>query len=178
MSSGAGTAWLKSLLRGDCACRCGGFAAVVYLITKFLVLKAKNPVMAGLITAPVYFFVVSGVLTMSIIVKGSPSLNLDDLPATTIVAAVWVLQASSRTVGAVLAALCSRQSGQGRLTLKWYHFFMGPLLWSRPAPEDAVTADSRFLITVFMILQILLMPVSVSRLLLALSPCGWSCPSE
>jgi len=121
----------------------GGFAAIVYLITKFVVLKAKDPVMMGLFTAPVYFFIVSGVLTVSIIVKGSPSLNLDELPPSTTVAAVL----GTASVVALLSILFWLPYVYGKVvrgdyTLKWYHFFMGPLLWWRPAPADAVTADS------------------------------------
>lgn len=121
----------------------GCFAAVVYLITRYLVLKAKDPVKAGLYTAPIYFFVVSGVLTVSIIVKGSPSLNLDKLPAGTTVAAVL----GTASVVALLSILFWLPYVHGKVvkgdyTLKWYHFFMGPALWFRPAPEDAITADS------------------------------------
>ncbi|SPO32613.1 probable PHO89 - Na+/phosphate co-transporter [Ustilago trichophora] len=121
----------------------GGFAAIVYLITKYVVLKAKNPVMVGLITAPVYFFVVAGILTVSIIVKGSPSLNLDELPAGTTAGAVL----GTASVVALLSVIFWLPYVYGKVvkgdyTLKWYHFFMGPLLWWRPAPEDAVTADS------------------------------------
>jgi sodium-dependent phosphate transporter len=43
-----------------------GFAAVVYLLTKYLVLKRKDSTRAGLYASPVYFFVVACVLTMSI----------------------------------------------------------------------------------------------------------------
>jgi sodium-dependent phosphate transporter len=43
-----------------------GFGAVIYLITKYAVLERKNPIRAGLIISPVYFFTVAAVLTMSI----------------------------------------------------------------------------------------------------------------
>ncbi|KIS68381.1 putative Na+/phosphate co-transporter [Mycosarcoma maydis] len=120
----------------------GVCAACVYLITKLVVLKSRNPVMVGLWTAPVYFFIVSGVLTVSIIVKGSPSLNLDELPPSTTIAAVL----GTASVVALLSILFWLPYVHGKVvkgdyTLKWYHFFMGPLLWRRPAPEDAVTAD-------------------------------------
>ncbi|CBQ73875.1 probable PHO89-Na+/phosphate co-transporter [Sporisorium reilianum SRZ2] len=121
----------------------GACAACVYLVTKYVVLKAKNPVMVGLYTAPVYFFIISGVLTVSIIVKGSPSLNLDELPAGTTVAAVL----GTASVVALLSVLfwlpyVHDKVVKGDYTVKWYHFFMGPMLWFRPAPQDAITADS------------------------------------
>lgn len=43
-----------------------GFGAVIYLITKYAVLERKNPIKAGLIISPMYFFTVAAVLTMSI----------------------------------------------------------------------------------------------------------------
>ncbi|SNX85961.1 probable PHO89 - Na+/phosphate co-transporter [Melanopsichium pennsylvanicum] len=121
----------------------GAFAAIVYLITKYVVLKSKNPVMVGLITAPIYFFVVSGVLTVSIIVKGSPSLDLDELPPSTTAGAVL----GTASVVAALSLIfwlpyVHAKVVKGDYTLRWYHFFMGPLLWWRPAPQDAITADS------------------------------------
>lgn len=120
----------------------GGFAAVVFLVTKFVVLKAKNPVKAGLFLSPVYFFIVSGVLTVSIIVKGSPSLNLDELAPGTTVAAVL----GTAAVVALLSIMfwlpwvyC--QVVRKDYTIKWYHMFMGPLLWRRQAPADALTGN-------------------------------------
>lgn len=43
-----------------------GFAGIIYLITKFAVLDRKNPIRNGLWAAPVYFFTITAVLTMSI----------------------------------------------------------------------------------------------------------------
>ncbi|CDR99832.1 hypothetical protein [Sporisorium scitamineum] len=84
-----------------------------------------------------------GVLTVSIIVKGSPSLDLDKLPAGTTIAAVL----GTASVVALLSILfwlpyVHAKVVKGDYTLKWYHFFMGPVLWFRPAPGDAITADS------------------------------------
>lgn len=44
-----------------------GFAAVSYLLVKFLVLRNSNPVRMGLIAGPFFFFLVVAVCTMSII---------------------------------------------------------------------------------------------------------------
>ncbi|PWN48043.1 phosphate transporter [Violaceomyces palustris] len=127
---------------GIAPCIAGGFAAIVYLITKYAVLKSRNPVKVGLCTAPIYFFIVASVLTTSIIVKGSPSLNLDELPAGTTAGAIL-------GTGAIVALLSilfwlpyvHAKVVKGDYTLKWYHFFMGPMLWKREAPADALTAD-------------------------------------
>jgi sodium-dependent phosphate transporter len=54
------------------------FGAILFLLTKFTVLKAKNPLMRGMMSIPIYFAITSGILTMLIVWKGAASLNLDD----------------------------------------------------------------------------------------------------
>lgn len=43
-----------------------GFGAVIFLITKYAVLKRKNTIRAALIASPVYFFGVTAILTLTI----------------------------------------------------------------------------------------------------------------
>ena len=51
----------------------GGFAAIIFLITKYAVLERKNSLRNGLWTVPIYFGVTAAVLTMSIVWKGGMS---------------------------------------------------------------------------------------------------------
>ncbi|KAK4056307.1 hypothetical protein OIO90_002751 [Microbotryomycetes sp. JL221] len=120
----------------------GGFGAVCYLLVKFGVLRRKNPLPYALATGPIVFFIVSAVMTMSIIYKGSPSLGLDDMPGNELVAAIL----GTAAVVAALAALfwvpfvyC--KVVRKDYTLRFYHFFLGPLLWKRQAPADAGEVD-------------------------------------
>jgi sodium-dependent phosphate transporter len=76
----------------------GGFAAIVFLITKYVVLVRKDSTKWGLIMGPIYFFAVAAILTLSIVYKGAPNLGLDELPQTTIAAAIV-------GTGAVISAL-------------------------------------------------------------------------
>lgn len=108
------------------------------MLTKFGVLVRKNPTRAALIAAPVFFFGVTAVLTMSIIFKGAPSLNLDEMSEAKTAAAIVITSA----VVAILSVIfwlpyVYAKSVKHDYTVRWYHFFMGPLLWSRKAPEDA-----------------------------------------
>jgi len=41
----------------------GAFGAILFLVTKYGVLKRKNPVMAAFIAVPIYFAITSGILT-------------------------------------------------------------------------------------------------------------------
>ncbi|KAF8752118.1 Sodium-dependent phosphate transporter 1 [Rhizoctonia solani] len=110
----------------------GGFAAIVFLLTKFVVLNRDGDasVKYGLMFAPIYFFVVSGVLTMAILWKGSPSLGLSEMllarSAVVMLLSIifWLPYVHARVV-------------KGDYTVRWYHFFMGPLLWRRQPPADA-----------------------------------------
>lgn len=90
-----------------------------------------------MVLSPVYFFTVFAVLTMSIVYKGSPSLNLDDLPSTTVALAI-VLTA---LVGAILAILFWLPYVYAKVvrrdyTLRWWHIVLGPALWKRPTPPS------------------------------------------
>ncbi|WVQ67357.1 uncharacterized protein L199_005553 [Kwoniella botswanensis] len=116
-----------------------GFAAVVYLITKYAVLERKNSIRAGMMIAPVYFFTVAAVLTMSIVYKGAPSLNLDKLSQATIALAIVL----TGLVVAILSILFWLPYVHAKVvkkdyTIRWYHFFYGPLLWKRPAPTESL----------------------------------------
>ncbi|KAK7468308.1 Na+/Pi symporter [Stygiomarasmius scandens] len=118
----------------------GGFAAIVYLLTKYLVLKRKDSTKAGLIMSPFWFFAVTVVLTLTILWKGSPNLGLAEMPIPDLMAAVF----GTASVVCALACLfwlpfvyC--RVVRGDYTIRWYHFFFGPLLWKRTPPEDANT---------------------------------------
>jgi sodium-dependent phosphate transporter len=51
----------------------GAFAAIIFLLTKYLVLERKNPLRAGFIAIPIYFGITSGILTMLVVWKGGES---------------------------------------------------------------------------------------------------------
>ncbi|KAK4049417.1 hypothetical protein OIV83_004150 [Microbotryomycetes sp. JL201] len=115
-----------------------GFAAVAYLMVKFGVLMRKNPLPYALASGPLVFFTVVCVMTMSIIYKGSPSLNLDELSPKGMAAAI----VGTGAVAALLSALFWVPFVYCKVvrmdyTIRFYHFFLGPALWWRKAPEDA-----------------------------------------
>lgn len=100
----------------------GGFAAVLYLLVKFVVLVRKDPVRWAIYTGPFFFFTAVAVSTMSIIYKGAPSLNLAEKTPTTTALAI-VLTA---LVAAVLAVLFWVPFVYSKVikrdyTLRWYH---------------------------------------------------------
>lgn len=115
-----------------------GFGAVCYLFVKFGVLCRRNPLPWALASGPVVFFTVAAVCTMSIVFKGSPSLGLNTLPPNELAAAI----VGTAAVVAGLSVLfwlpyvyC--KAVRKDYTIRFYHFFLGPALWWRKAPEDA-----------------------------------------
>jgi sodium-dependent phosphate transporter len=51
----------------------GCFGAIIFLTTKYGVLKRKNPVWAAFISVPIHFALTSGILTILIVWKGAAS---------------------------------------------------------------------------------------------------------
>ncbi|KAL1745218.1 phosphate transporter [Schizophyllum fasciatum] len=116
----------------------GGFAAVVYLLTKYIVLVREDSVRAGLIMAPFWWFAVTVILTLCILWKGSPNLGLKDMSTPDLMAAVF------GTAAVICALACTFwlpfvycKVVRGDYTVRWFHFFAGPALWWRAPPADA-----------------------------------------
>ncbi|KAI9870092.1 MAG: hypothetical protein M1830_004699 [Pleopsidium flavum] len=120
----------------------GAFAAIIFSITKYGVLKRKNPFKAGLIMIPVYFAITSGVLTMLIVWKGAPSLKLDNWSAGRICGCIFGVAAGVALICVVFfLPYLHRKLQQEDWTLKWYHIFYGPLLMRRgEVPERPANA--------------------------------------
>ena len=60
-------------------CISAAFGAILFLFTKYGVMKSKNPLKMGMIMVPIFYALTSGILTMLIVWKGAASLDLDDL---------------------------------------------------------------------------------------------------
>ncbi|KAH8697959.1 putative sodium/phosphate symporter [Talaromyces proteolyticus] len=119
----------------------GGFAAVIFMLIKLVVHMRKNPVPWAVWSSPFFFLVAATICTLSIVYKGSPSLNLGKKPA-------WYIAAVTMGTGggvAVLSALffvpfLYAKVIQKDPTVKWWMIILGPALFKRPAPVDAYQA--------------------------------------
>lgn len=115
-----------------------GFAASIFLLIKFVVHVRKDPVKWAVYTSPFWFLVAGTICTLSIVYKGSPNLGLNKQPA-------WYVAAVTMGTGggvAVLACLLFVPYVYAKVlrkdaSVKWYHTFLGPLLFRRPAPAEA-----------------------------------------
>ncbi|KAK9712069.1 hypothetical protein K7432_007393 [Basidiobolus ranarum] len=112
---------------------CAGIvSSIIYLITKYGVLKHPNSFERGLIAIPIYFGFTAFINAFYIIYKGSPGLNL----ASASPAAIW-----GSTVGITVAVMLFCwffirpwliRKLQKREDLHWYHIFVIPFLAPRP----------------------------------------------
>jgi sodium-dependent phosphate transporter len=115
----------------------GCFGAILYLITKYGVLKRKNSFRKGLYYIPVYFALTSGVLTMLIVWKGAAKLDVDDWNASQILGCVLGVAFSVMLLCIIFfLPYLHRRIMEEDWTIRWYHIFWGPLLLRRgPVPE-------------------------------------------
>ncbi|KAF8544810.1 phosphate transporter [Trichophaea hybrida] len=120
----------------------GGFAACIFLVTKYGVLKRSNPLKWGFVMVPIYFGITSGILTMLIVWKGAASLDLDNWNAAQICGTIFGV---AGTVMLLIATFflpwLYRKLQYEDWTIKWYHIFQGPLLLKRgsvPDPPEGV----------------------------------------
>ncbi|KAF8473222.1 phosphate transporter [Kalaharituber pfeilii] len=115
----------------------GAFAAIIFSVTKYGVLKRSNPLKWGFVMVPIYFGITSGILTMLIVWKGAASLDLDDWNTGQIVGCILGV-AFGVIILCVLffVPFLHRRLVKEDWTIKWYHIFYGPALYMRgPVPD-------------------------------------------
>lgn len=118
-----------------------GFVAAIFLLIKFAVHKRRDPVPWAIWSSPLFFFIAGTVCTLSIVYKGSPNLGLSNMPGLYVAALTMGMGCSIAILSAVFfvpyvhATVIKKDH-----TLMWYHWFYGPLLFRRPAPEGYKTA--------------------------------------
>ncbi|KAF2091131.1 phosphate transporter [Saccharata proteae CBS 121410] len=115
-----------------------GFAAIIFLITKYGVMMRSSPVKKAFYAIPFYFALTSGLLAMLIVWKGASSrisLSGGEIAGTVLGVAGGV----ALLVVIFFLPYLWRKVVQGDWTLKWWHIPYGPLLLKRgkipPRPE-------------------------------------------
>ncbi|KAF7546304.1 hypothetical protein G7Z17_g8533 [Cylindrodendrum hubeiense] len=117
------------------------FGAIIFMLIKLVVHIRSNPVPWAIWTSPFFFLIAGTICTLSIVYKGSPSLGLSSKPS-------WYIASVTMGTGAgvaLLAGLFFVPFVYARIlkkdyTVKWYMFLMGPLLFTRTPPADAIEA--------------------------------------
>lgn len=120
-------------------CIAGAFASIVFLIAKFGVLEIKEEkksIRNALFLIPILVFITFCVLTMLIVWKGSPKLNLDDLSTGATVGSIFGVGGVAMIVYmAFIFPVVSRKIAHNDWTIKWYDVFRGPVYWFKPLDQ-------------------------------------------
>lgn len=130
----------------------GAFASIIFLISKYGVLEIKNPKTSlrnAMLLVPILVFSAFSILTMLIVWKGSPKLNLDALSTGTTVGAIFGTGAVAALIYMIfLYPFYRRKLVHEDWTLQWYDVFRGPVYWFKstdnipPIPEgQTLTID-------------------------------------
>lgn len=124
----------------------GCFASIIFLISKFSVLEIKTfekSLRNALLLVPILVFVSFSILTMLIVWKGAPSLNLDELSDGAITGSILGVGAVACLLYMlILYPYYRRKLVHNDWTLKWYDFVKGPIYWFKstddipPLPEN------------------------------------------
>ncbi|KIW80462.1 hypothetical protein Z517_07078 [Fonsecaea pedrosoi CBS 271.37] len=133
VNSGVVSVFLAWIIAPFCS---GAFAAITFLITKYLVMLRQNPLMKALVSIPIYFGITSGLITMLIVWKGgSTRIHLSDPETIGVIFGVGA--AVALLVAVFFCPWLYRVLLKDDWELQWYHVFLGPLLLRRPDPAPA-----------------------------------------
>lgn len=114
----------------------GSFSSLMFLFVKFTVLECKDTRVAikrGLALIPVLVFVTFSVLTMLIVWKGSPKLNLDDLSAGATLGSIFGVGSVATIMYMIfIFPVVRRKILYEDWTLKWFDVFRGPVYYFKP----------------------------------------------
>ncbi|BFZ54022.1 hypothetical protein PYCC9005_001053 [Savitreella phatthalungensis] len=120
-----------------------GFGAIIFMLIKTTVLLRRNPAAWAVYTSPFFFLIAGTICALSIVYKGSPKLGLNKKPHS------FIIGVSLGTGGllALLAALFFVPYVHAKVikkdhTVRWYHLFLGPILFTRPAPADSTNEQA------------------------------------
>ncbi|PVU86012.1 hypothetical protein BB561_006836 [Smittium simulii] len=116
----------------------GIISAILFLLTKYLVLESEHSFERGLLSVPVFFFITIFVDLTYILVKGVPGSKVKDTP---FIKVVWISALAALGVAILSYVFYSnwlRRKIRGKEDLKWYHIFVAPFLSKRPTiPEPS-----------------------------------------
>ncbi|ESZ97459.1 hypothetical protein SBOR_2148 [Sclerotinia borealis F-4128] len=112
----------------------GCFSTILFLITKYGVMKRKNPVRAAIISIPFYFGITTGLLTMLIVWKGAASASADVKtwgPGEYIGVIFGTAIACALLSAMFLIPFLHRKLVLDDWQFRWWHILQGPLLLQR-----------------------------------------------
>ncbi|KAF3045880.1 Na+/Pi symporter [Didymella heteroderae] len=113
----------------------GVFGAIIFLITKYGVMRRKNPVKKAFVMVPLYFFLTAFLLALLIVWKGgSAKIKLSDYESVGV--AFGVGGAVAIIVAIFFIPFLHRKIIKDDWELKGWEIVKGPLLLKRPEPRE------------------------------------------
>ncbi|KAF7732327.1 Na+/Pi symporter [Apophysomyces ossiformis] len=114
----------------------GVVAAIIYLATKYAVLRRTDSVKWGLRAVPVYFFITATIEAFYIIYKGAPGTKAAKMSVGTIVGISFGVGAFFALFAWFFFCPWLRRKVVEREDIRWYHLFIIPVLPKRPKVQD------------------------------------------
>jgi solute carrier family 20 (sodium-dependent phosphate transporter) len=110
----------------------GVMAGVLYLFMKYAILRYKNSFQRSLVFGPVVFGLTYGIMSLSLVWKGTPKLKLDKIPDSDVIAIVLGVWAVSAVLTYFWISLpLKRQHWDGH-DVQAIDFLLGPFAPTRP----------------------------------------------
>jgi sodium-dependent phosphate transporter len=114
-------------------CISAAFGAILFLFTKYGVMKAKNPLKVGMFMVPFFYALTSGILTMLIVWKGAASLDLDDWGTAPTVGTIFGVAGAVALLSCIfILPFLHVKLVREDWKLKQYDILKGPFLLRRP----------------------------------------------
>ena len=114
-------------------CISAAFGAILFLFTKYGVMKSKNPLKMGMIMVPIFYALTSGILTMLIVWKGAASLDLDDWGTAPTVGTIFGVAGGVALLSCIfILPFLHVKLVREDWKLKQYDILKGPFLLRRP----------------------------------------------
>lgn len=126
----------------------GGFAAIIFLISKYGVLERKHHIRNAFFFIPVCVYITFSVLTMLIVWKGAPNLKLNKLSSHAIIGSIFGVGGVATAVYLTwLHPYLYRRVVHEDWTLRWYHAFVGPIYWFKSTDNIPPMPEGHSLVT-------------------------------
>lgn len=121
---------------GIAPCVSGGFAAILYLVTKYLTFARSTPerqLKVGMVMVPIFYGITTGILTMLVVWKGAASLDLEDFGAGNTVGTIFGVAGGCALLSVIFVLpYIHVKLAREDWKLKQWEIIKGPLLLSRP----------------------------------------------
>jgi sodium-dependent phosphate transporter len=110
----------------------GIISSIIYLITKYAILRQKDSVKWAIRIIPIYFFFTTAIEAFYLIYKGAPGTKASKLSVGIIVGIAFGIGAFFALFAVIFFCPWLKRRVVGREELRWYHLFVIPFLGPRP----------------------------------------------